>query len=130
VNHRLRENHAFQSDNLLWVTQCVTGGSFLETDGSSDVTSAHFLDFFTLIGVHLQDATETLFRPLTGLYSIAGIDHAGIDTEEDQLTDERIGHDLECQSGERFVISGATLAFGFILEPLTGGISTGDGSSR
>ena len=71
-DHRLREHHALQGDDLVWIAQGLTGGDFLEADARGDVAGAHFLDFLALIGVHLQEATDALFLcPLTGLYTVS-----------------------------------------------------------
>ena len=89
----------------LRITQRIARGHFLQTHSSSDVASAHFLDFFTLVGVHLQDTADTLLTPLDRVVNgVAGLDHAGIDTEEGQLTNKRVGHDLECQRREWLVV--------------------------
>ena len=56
------------------ITQGFTGRDFLQTDASSDVASQNFLDFFAVVGVHLQNTTDTLFlaldRVITGITGI------------------------------------------------------------
>src|SRR5690606_39379163 len=37
---------------------------------------------------------------------VAGVELAGVDAEEGQRTDERVGHDLERQRGERSIVAG------------------------
>ena len=58
---------------------------------------------------------------------------AGIDAEEGELTDERVGHDLERERRERLLVVGLALDDGAFLAssvrsmPVTGGMSSGDG---
>src|SRR6185436_5227593 len=58
-NDRLRENHALEHDDLVRMTQGFAGRGFLQAYRGCNVTSTHFLDFFTLIGVHLQQTANT-----------------------------------------------------------------------
>ena len=60
-NHRIREIHALQRDDFFQVTQRVARGHILEANRCRDIAGAHFLDFFTGVGVHLQDTSDTLF---------------------------------------------------------------------
>jgi hypothetical protein len=46
------------------ITQRFAGGGFLKAHGSCDVPSTHFLDLFSLVGVHLQNAAHTLLAAL------------------------------------------------------------------
>ena len=55
-NHRLRENHALEDDDLVRIAQRIAGRRILQTHGSGDVAGAHFLDFLALVGVHLQES--------------------------------------------------------------------------
>ncbi len=104
-DHRLRELHALQRDHLLGIAQRVTGGDILEADGGGDIAGAHFLDFLAAVGVHLQDTADALLLALHRVVDrVAGLQHAGIDAEEGQVADKRVGGDLERQCGERRVI--------------------------
>ncbi|VWM20932.1 hypothetical protein BLA6992_07557 [Burkholderia lata] len=104
-NHRLRENHAFEHDRMCRIAQRVARGRFLQADRSSDVACTNFLDFFTLVRVHLQNTAETLFLVLGRIEQrVARIDDARVDAEEDQLADERVGHDLERECRELLVV--------------------------
>jgi len=65
------------------------------------------LDVFAVVGVHLQDAADALLFAFDRVEDhIAGIQHAGIDAEEHQLAEERVGHDFEAERGERFTVIG------------------------
>src|SRR5438270_429732 len=67
--------------------------------------STDFLDFLALVGVHLQQAPDALLLALhRGVHRVAGTEHARIHADEGKLTDERVGHDLERERGERLVV--------------------------
>jgi hypothetical protein len=107
---RLREDHLLEDDRLLLVAERVAGGRRLEADRGGDVAGVDFLDLFALVGVHLQQAADAL-----GL-ALGGVDHRGargqrarVDAEERELADERVGHDLERQRRERFLVVGRAL---------------------
>ncbi|MNE57032.1 hypothetical protein D3C80_1519780 [compost metagenome] len=66
-----------------------------------------FFDIFTVIGVHLYDAANAFFLVFHRVIDAAAFgQHAGIDPHEGQLADERVGHQLEGQRRELFVIGG------------------------
>ena len=46
------------------IAQRFAGGRVFQADCSGDVAGAHFLDFFALVCVHLQNTTKTLFLVL------------------------------------------------------------------
>ena len=77
----------------------------LEPDRRGDVAGVDLLDFLTLVGVHLQEAADALVLALGGVVDRrAGRHHARVDADERQLTDERVGHDLERQRRERRIV--------------------------
>lgn len=111
-DYRLGEVHALEDDRLLDRAQGVTGGDVLHADQGSDVACAHFLDLFTLVGVHLHHPTDALFLAFHRVQDgVAGTQDAGVNAGEGQGTDERVGSDLERQGRERFVVVGMTLVF-------------------
>ena len=58
-----------------------------------------------MIGMHLEDATDTLTLTLGGVVDVAAAaEHAAVDAEEGQLADEWVGHDLEGERGEGIVV--------------------------
>ena len=90
--------------------QRVAGGHRLEADGGGDVAGVDFLDLLTLVGVHLQEAADALGLALGGVeHRGAGGQRARIDAEEGELTDERVGHDLERERRERLLVVGLAL---------------------
>ena len=89
------------------VAERVARGRVLEADGRGDVAGAHFLDLLALVGVHLQQPADALLLALHRVVDrVAGIQHAGVDAEEGELADERVGHDLERERRERLVVVG------------------------
>ena len=67
-----------------------------------------------MIRVHHHDAAHTLALLLGGVHDVAASgQRAGVDTEERQLADERVNHDLERQRGERLAVRGVTNHFLF-----------------
>ena len=67
------------------------------------------VDVDTVVGVHLEDAAETLALAVGGVHHVgAGVDVTGVDAEEGELTDERVGSDLEGECGEGLVLAGGT----------------------
>ena len=117
VDHRLGEDHLLERDLLLRIAQRVAGRRFLEADRGGDVAGAHFLDVLALVRVHLQDAADALLAALDRVVDgVAGIHDAGIDAEEHELADERVGHDLEREAREGLVVGGLALAFLAVVE--------------
>jgi hypothetical protein len=105
VNHRLREDHALQDDRRIRIAQGFTGGHVLQAHASGDVASQNFLDFLAVVGVHLQDTADALFLALDGVVDGgAGVQHARVQRDEGQLANERVGHQLERQRRELFVV--------------------------
>ena len=90
---------------MLIVADRITGRSHLQADCRRDITGVYDIDLFTLVRVHLQDPSDTLFFVLGRIQHIrTGLAGTGIYAEERELSDERIGHDLERQRSERLVI--------------------------
>ena len=109
-DNRIREDHGLEDDLLVLIAEGITSGGILEAHSSSDIAAVNPIDFLTVVGVHLEDTADTLFLALSGVEHIrAGLKHTGVHTEECQLADVRIGHNLECQRGERLLIAGRTV---------------------
>ena len=78
----------------------VAGDQVLEADGGADIAREDLGDLFALVGVHLQQTADAL--RLAGAriqHRVAGLQLARVDADEDQLADERVGHDLEAERG-------------------------------
>ena len=97
---------------MLFIAERVARRGVLETDRRGDVAGVNGLDILTMVGVHLQDTAHALTTILGGVENGgAGVECTGIDAEEAQAADIGVGHDLECQGGERLVIARLTLVF-------------------
>ena len=89
------------------VAQGVTRGRGLEAHGSDDVARGAGLAVRAVVGVHLEDAAQTLAGALRGVVDVgASLGGAGVDAEVRQLTNERVGLDLEGQGAERGLVVG------------------------
>ena len=90
---------------MLFITDCITSCCKFETYSSCDITGVNLIQLFSLVGMHLKDTTNTFFLALCCVQCVrTGIQSTGIYTEECQLTNEWVCHNLECKSGERFFI--------------------------
>ena len=62
--------------------------------------------------MHLEDTAETFSCALGGVVrGLTGLDHTGVYAEEAELSDVRVGHDLERESREWFLVGGMTNLF-------------------
>ena len=110
ADNGLREVHGLQNDGVLLVAQRVTGGGILQTDSSRNIARVNGVDVLTVVGVHLQDTADTLVVILDRVVDGgACVQRTGVHTEEAELTDIRVSHDLEGQSCERLVVGGDTI---------------------
>src|SRR5690606_32471505 len=106
-DHRLGELHLFKQNVLTNVAQGFTGGDVFQPDHRSDVACQNFLDFSTVVGVHLQDAANTFLLALDRVVDgFTCMKNARVDAHEGQLTDERVGHQLERERRELRVVIG------------------------
>ena len=87
---------------MVLVTEGITGGGVLHTDGSGDVTGVNNVDVFPVVGVHLQNPAQALLAALGAVQDGAALlQNTGVYTEVAQLTNIGVGGDLEGQSGRR-----------------------------
>src|SRR5690606_27095033 len=106
-DHGLGELHALEQDVLTNVAQRFTGGDVFQTDHGGDVASQNFLDFGTVVGVHLQDAADTFLLGLDRVvHRFTGMQDTRVHAHESQLTDEGVGHELERECRELGVVVG------------------------
>ena len=110
LDNRLRELHGLQNNRMLFITNSITCCRDLKPYCRSNIAGIYFVKFCPLVGMHLQDTSHTLFLVLRCIQHVrTGVNRTGIHTEECQLTDKRIGHDLKRQCGERFFIGRMSL---------------------
>src|SRR3546814_3919892 len=89
-NHWRGELHALQQDVLADVAQGFACSDVFQADHSGDVACQNFLDFSTVVGVHLQDTADTFFLALDRVVDrFTGMQHARVNAHEGQLTHER-----------------------------------------
>src|SRR3984893_11389729 len=105
-DHRRREYHLLQRDDLFQVAQRVTGDNVLQTHRGSDIARTPFLDLSALPSVHLQTAPDPLLLVLRRhVHGIARVERPGVHAEERQVADEGIVQNLECQGRKRLLIT-------------------------
>ena len=115
---------------MILIAEGITGGGVLHTDSGGDITGVNHVDIFPVVGVHLQDAADALSLMLGGVENRGtGIQNTGVHANEGQTADERVGRDLERETGERSVVVRVTDIFSPVsgFTPSIAGISTGDG---
>ena len=102
----------------------------LQTDDRRDIAGAHRGNLLPVVRVHLQQPADPLALALGGVQRVAaGFQRAGVDADEGQLADVRVGRDLEDQGRERLArLDPADDLFARLrIVPVTGGTSSGDG---
>ena len=103
VDDRLGELHPLEDDRVVPVAQRVSGGGVLEAEAGDDVTRHGGLEVLAVVGVHQEDAAESLALLLGGVVDlVALVDLTRVDPEVGELA-ERVGDDLERQRGEALV---------------------------
>ena len=131
LDDRLREGHRLEDDGVVGVGQGVAGEGVLEADRGGDVAGVDLVDLLAVVGVHLEDAADPLPLALGRVEHVrAGLERAGVDPEEGQLADERVGGDLEGEGAERLaVVDGARTTSAPVRGsmPIIGGTSSGEG---
>ena len=76
-------------------------------DERHDVAGEGGLLVLPVVGVHLQDAADPLLAVLRRVLDVrAGEQRAGVHPDVGEAPDERVGHDLERERGERRVVPG------------------------
>ena len=107
-NNRGGKIYRFKNDLFLFVAERVASRYALQTHASANVAGIHGFNFFSLVGMHLQQAADAFAGALSGVVNVAaGLQHAGIDANVSHVSDERVGHNLEGQRGKRSVVRGA-----------------------
>ena len=93
-------------DGVVGVGQGVAGEGVLEADRGGDVAGVDLLDLLAVVGVHLEDAADALLAcPWSALRTYEpALSVPGVDPEEGQLADERVGGDLEGERREGLVV--------------------------
>src|ERR1700712_905015 len=101
LDHRIRERHRLEHDRVRGVGQRVAGGGLLQPHDGNDVAGRGRGQLFTLVGVHLIDLADALLAVLGRVDDLGTrVERAGVDPDEGQLAEVRVGGHLEGQTGE------------------------------
>jgi len=104
-NNRIRELHGLEDDRMLLIADRIACRRKLKADSRSNISGINLIKFLSLVRVHLQNTSHTLFLALCRIQHIGtGIHGSGVNTEKRKFSNERVCHDLECESGERLFI--------------------------
>src|SRR5256712_11865437 len=105
---RRGELDGLQNDGLLLVAKRVTGGHTLQAYAGGNVARIDGVYFLALVCMHAQEAADTLARELGSVVDVAaGLQDSRIHPDIGEVSDKRVGHDLECQRRKRLVIARA-----------------------
>ena len=112
ADNGLGELHGLEDDRSLFIAERITGGGVLEADDGADIAGVAALNVLAVVGVHLQDAADALSLMLGGVEDRGtGIEDTGVNTNEGQTANERVGRDLEREAGEGSVVVRVTDVF-------------------
>jgi hypothetical protein len=76
----------------------VTGAHALQSDRGGNIAGVGLGNLLALVGMHAEQAAHSLFLVPGSVEHVgAGLQPAGINPEEGQLADIRVGHNLEGQ---------------------------------
>ncbi len=126
----LGEFHGLQDNGMLLVAEGIASGGVFQADDCGDVASVHGLDILPVVGVHLENASNALLLLFRGVEHLgAGVQRAGIDTDEGQAAHIGVRGDLKRQGGKGLVVRGGTVLFflGIGVDALDGGNIRGSG---
>ena len=94
---------------MIWfcfVAKRVAGIDVLQADAGANVARVDFLNFFALVGVHLEQTADALAGTLCGIHDIAArLQNARVDADVSDVADKGIGHDFEGQRSKRLIVS-------------------------
>ena len=124
TNNRFRKFHGFQHNLCLFIAQRVAGDRVLHTYHSGNVSGIANINVFPIIGMHLQNTSETLFLLFDRVVRrFTRSDLTTVYAEKAEFSDIRIGHNLKCQRCKRTVVICRTFNFltGIGICPLDGG---------
>src|SRR5581483_247671 len=106
-DHRLGELDGFQHDGFVGIANGIARRDVAQPHAGADVAGVDLADLLARVGVHPEQAANALGLALHWIkHAVAGLELSGVNTNERQLADERVGHDLEGQGGKRLVVVG------------------------
>ena len=90
---------------MIFVADRVAGGNVLQSNRGANVARQNLADLFALVGVHLQQTPDALGLSRAHVqHAVASLQLSGVHADERQLSDKRIGHDLERQRRKRLFV--------------------------
>ena len=101
----IRELHRLKDDRVVLVAERIARRRVLQADCRRDITAVDDVDLLAVVRVHLENAANALLAVLRRIVDIrAGVQRAGVNTEERELSNERIRHDLKRERRERCTV--------------------------
>src|SRR4051812_27718790 len=108
LDHGLREVDRLELHGAAGIGQRVAGDDLLDPDRGGDVTGVDGVDLLAVVGVHDEQAPDALLASRRDVEDLrAGLKRPRVHAEVRELADERVGHDLEPERGERLGVVGA-----------------------
>ena len=105
TDHRCRELDRLQYDRLVLRAEGITRAYILKSYARAYITREDSFYRVLVVGVHLEDTTNTFFLTRTRvIYIRTGVQFTRINAEVAETSYIRIGSDLECQCTKRLVI--------------------------
>ena len=109
LDNGIREFHRLKHDGMLVVAERVARADILQTYCRCNIACLNLRNFLSVVSVHFKDTTHSLTLGFCRVvYCRTGLNLAGVNTEESQLTHEGVSHNLERESRERTVYLGGT----------------------
>ena len=103
----LGEVQRLENHGLLGIAKGLPGADLLETHHGGDVARGDVLDLLALVGVHAQQAPQSLLAARGGVDQLlAGLGPARIHADVGEVTDVLVGHQLEHERAEGLVVVG------------------------
>ena len=94
-DHGSGEGHRLKHDRVCRIAQSITGSRVLQTDRRINVTCGDFVNRVLLVGLHLEELTETFFLTLSRVKNLLTLSRVtGVHTGVDELTVERVSCNL------------------------------------
>src|SRR4051812_28873440 len=107
LDDRLGELDRLELDRRVGRRKRVAGDDLLDADAGGDVAGEDLAELLAVVRVHHQDAPDPLGAAGRHVEDArAGLELARVDAEVRELADERVGHDLERERGERRAVVG------------------------
>ena len=109
LDDRIREDHVFKNDLVVFVRERVARGALFEADDRHDVACVRFFDVLAVVRVHTKDTTDSFVFALDGVVNHGACRQSSrIDADEGEFSDKLIRENLEYKCAERFFFARVT----------------------